>query len=68
MSVTIDQRSVEVGFDAALRSVEKLLQEKRERFVRIGHPAATNKARLLEELLSQVGALQYTEEAGLELK
>jgi hypothetical protein len=53
---------VEVGFDAALRSVEKLLQEKRERFVRIGHPAATNKARLLEELLTQVGALQYVEE------
>lgn len=63
MSVSIDQRSVEVGFDAALRSVEKLLQEKRERFVRIGHPAATNKARLLEELLTQVGALQYTEES-----
>jgi hypothetical protein len=62
VSVSIDQRSVEVGFDAALRSVEKLLEEKHERFIRIGHPAATNKARLLEELLTQVGALQYTQE------
>lgn len=55
-------RQKEAGFDAAILQVQALIQDRRKRFVAIGHPAATNKARLLEELIEEIGRLQLPEE------
>ncbi len=57
--ITEVDKAKEVGFDAAILAVQQLLREKQARFTRVGHPAAINKARLLEELLQEVGALTY---------
>lgn len=54
-------RQQEVGFDAAILQVKALIEERRKRFVAIGHPAGINKARLLEELIEEIDQLQLPE-------
>ena len=57
--LSAEDKATLVGYDAALRDLERLLREKKARFDRLGHPAATNESRLLEGILQEMGLMVY---------